>query len=654
MSIARRVRIALLVSTLALPSAAAAQTAVTAPTFAGIFGNHAVLQRDRPMRIWGRAGAGRPITVQLGERRVRVRADAAGRWRATLPAMPAGGPYALTAADGAAIATLTDIKVGDVYLCGGQSNMEFPARLSTNAWSGLGGSADDDLRFVNIAHDSQPSPLKDFTTRPSWRVVGPETVGDASAVCFYMARSLRRTQKVPIGLVHASWGGTTIQGWMTASSLATLPSYAPGLAAIDLLAKNPAAARASEDQRVEAWWDGHDPNAATQRVWRQPDYDDAGWPTLRETGEVSWKKAGVPALADFEGVVWLRSEIVLTDAQAQAVERLQLGPIDTYDTAWINGIRVAGGSVSWVWRDYAVPRGTLHAGRNVIALRVLGGGGLGGPVAQRGFRTTDGQLIPIAGWRYRSGMRATGLAVPAAPWDVPNSLVTLNNGMIAPLGPFGFKLAAWYQGESNAGAAAEYRRLLPLMMADWRRQFGIADLPFLVVQLTSFGTPSSAPGQSDWAQLRDAQARAVAADPHAALVTTIDVGDRYDIHPTQKTVVGERLARAARAVAYGAGTAPGGPTAVRVTRKAGDLVVDFRDSGGGLRTYSSDVATGFEACSASLCRYVSGRVAGDAIVLPGADRPEIVRVRYAWADAPYVNLFGAEDLPVAPFDLPVN
>jgi sialate O-acetylesterase len=244
--------------------------------------------------------------------------------------------------------------------------------------------------------------------------------------------------------------------------------------------------------------------------------------------------------------------------------------------------------------------------------------------------------------------------VPPAPWDVPTSLTTLYNGMIAPLLGYKFKLAAWYQGESNAGAAQEYRTLLPLLMRDWRQRFGQPELPFMIAQLTAFGTPAKAPGQSGWAELRAAQAASVAGDAHAGLAVTLDVGDRYDIHPTQKTLVGERLARAARAIAYGEQIAPGSPYAVSAQRSGQDIVVTFRDAGPGLTTYSADRAIGFEVCAGTVCRFADARAAGDTVRLPGAATADVTRVRYAWADAPFVNLFGGDDLPAAPFELEVR
>jgi sialate O-acetylesterase len=487
--------------------------------------------------------------------------------------------------------------------------------------------------------------------RPAaWNVVTPKNVGEASAVCYYMARTLQQKQKVAVGFIGSDWGGTTIQGWIGAESLKTLPAYAERVEALAVMASNPSKGMADEARRHERWWDAHDPQAKAQRAWSLPGFDDAAWPSLSPRG--SWKDAGVAALAGFDGAVWFRTSVTLSEAQARAASALQLGPIDTYDSTWVNGVRVGGGTIAWISRDYAVPAGVFKPGRNVIAVHVLGGGGLTGLPEQRGIKTGDGQFIALsAPWKYQLGMRAKGLAIPAAPWEVPISLSTLHNAMIAPLGGYKFKLAAWYQGEANTDAASEYETLLPLLIADWRKTLGQPQLPFLVVQLSSFGSVATKPGPSNWAQLREAQARTVRNDPHAALIVTIDVGDRTDIHPAQKAVVGERLARAARALAYGEAIAPGGPEAVGVKRAGEDLVVTFKNTGGGLRTYSSGHAIGFEACAGAACRFVLAVAQGDTVTLKGANQPGTTHVRYAWADAPYVNLYSADDLPAAPFDM---
>jgi sialate O-acetylesterase len=623
---------------------------------ARLFSDHAVLQRDQPIAVWGTAGAGRKLTVTLGGHTVNGSANAHGKWRIELPPQPAGGPYALTVTSDGQTVSRSDILVGDVYLCSGQSNMEFAVRASTNAIGATYGAGNDRMRYLNIQKNNAATPQDELKGPVEWTPLTPETVGDASAVCYYMARSLQASYEIPVGFVNASWGGTTIQSWIGAESLRTFGDYKAGVAAVAQYGADAAAGMRAEDARNEAWWRAHDPAAAAQRAWAAPDFDDSAWPTVTPAG--SWKDSGLAGFKDFDGVAWYRTTVTLTEAQAKAANVLHLGPVDTYDTTWVNGVRVGGTSTPWIGRDYSVPAGVFRPGRNTIAMRVLSGGQGGGPSGQpasRNIGTADGQSIPLpAAWKVQRGSALTGLSVPPAPWDVPTSLTTLYNGMIAPLVGYKFKLAAWYQGESNAGAAQEYRTLLPMLMRDWRQRLDQPALPFLVAQLTSFGSTAKTPVQSGWAELRAAQAEALAHDAHAGLAVTLDVGDRFDIHPTQKTVVGERLARAARAVAYGEKTAPGSPYPVSARRSGNDIVIAFRDTGGGLATYSSDRAIGFEVCAGTACRYADARLAGDTVVLPGAGTADVTRVRYAWADAPFVNLFSGDDQPVSTFQLDIT
>ncbi len=611
---------------------------------ARIFSDHAVLQRDQPIAVWGTAGAGGRVTVTLGGQAASGNADAHGKWKVQLPPQPAGGPYALTVASDGQTVSRADILLGDVYLCAGQSNMEFLQRASTNAIGATYTAQNDRIRYLNVPRNSAMAPQDDLLAPAAWTPMNADTVGDASAVCYYMARSLQADYKVPVGFVQASWGGTTIQGWIGAESLRTFGDYKAGIDLVTQYGTDPAAAMRAQDARTEAWWRAHDPATAAQRAFVAPDFDDSAWESVTPAGS-----------RDFDGVTWYRTTVTLTDAQARAANALHLGPVDTYDTTWVNGQRVGGAGLAWLGRDYAVPAGVFQPGRNVIVMRVLGSGGLTGAPANRTIGLGDGQAIPLpAAWKVRRGSALKGISQPPAPWDMLTSYTTLYNGMIAPLLGYKFKLAAWYQGEANADAAEEYRSLLPMLMRDWRQRFGQPTLPFLVVQLTSYGATATTPGDSKWAELRAAQADTVAHDPHAGLAVTLDVGDRFDIHPTQKTVVGERLARAARVVAYGEKMAPGSPTAVAAARKGKDIVVTFRDTGGGLKTYSADRAIGFEVCAGKSCRYADARVAGDRVVLPGAAARGVTRVRYAWADAPFVNLFGGDGLPAAPFRLDVR
>jgi len=639
----------------------AGQIQAGAPAFAHIFADHAVLQQGAPIPVWGTAAPSSSVSVSLNGQSVSVTADAAGKWHATLPVTAPGGPYRLTVAAGDAKTTLNDIMVGDVYLCSGQSNMQFPARLVTDSWSAMGNSANPNIRFVNIPNDSEPLPQDDLKDPAKWEVTGPDTTGEASGVCYYMAKTLQASHGGAVGFIDSDWGGTSIQGWISASSLATLPAYTAGVAAVKAYGTTPGKADAEIGRTQEAWWDAHDPDAKAERAYISPAFDDSKWPSMTPAGP--WENSGIEAFKGgngkgFEGVAWFRKTVTLTDAQAKTANELTLGPVDADETTWVNGQRVGASSVNWLWRDYKVSAGVFKPGRNVIVVRILGSGGLTGQPANRLIKTSDGQFVPLTGaWTYRVSRAMKGQAMPAAPWDIPNSYNTLYNGMIYPLTGYSIKLAAWYQGESNTGSldqAREYATLLPLLIKDWRDDFHHPDLPFLVVQLANYGTPPTKPGDSPWGELRQAQAQTVRNDPHAGLAVSIDVGDPTNVHPTQKIVVGQRLARAAEAVAYGKQVTPGGPDATAVTRNGSDLVIAFKDANGGLRTYSSDTAIGFEVCRGDACAYATAVVDGDSIVLKGANTPDVTRVRYAWAEAPFVNLYSADNLPAVPFELDVK
>jgi sialate O-acetylesterase len=628
--------------------AAAAQ----APAFAGIFGDHAVLQRGQPITVWGKAAAGAAVNVTLNGAAAQAVADAAGKWRAQLPAMAAGGPYVLSASADGGSSTLNDIMVGDVFLCGGQSNMELAVANATNAPMDIAYSANPQLRFANIVQHSSLVQADEFEKAPQWQVVGPQSTGQASAACFYMARALQRQYNVPVGFVNASWGGSTIQSWISGASMGKLPAYREALDVLAKYAGDVAAGMRAEDKRLDAWWVKADPAARAQRAWSTPGFDDSRWPSMELGGR--WSESGIEAVSKHRGFAWFRTSIDLDAQQAANVTHLELGQIATADTTWVNGVRVGALTNWWSGRVYPVPKGVLKPGRNVIAVRVLdvdNGGGLVSPASQRALRTADGTKIALpASWKYQIGSHVSATQ-PATPWAPPTGLVTLYNGMIAPLQGYKFKLVAWYQGESNAGAAQEYRQLLPLLFADWRQALAQPELPFLVTQLTSFGSVATQPGYSAWAELRQAQTEAVRADRHAGLAVTFDYGDRSDIHPSQKRIVGERLARAARVVAYGEKMSPGGPQAVAASRSGTDIVVRFTDTNGGLRTYSSDMAIGFEVCAQDGCKYAPAIAEGDTVRLKGAAAGGASKVRYAWADAPFVNLFSADDIPANAFEL---
>jgi sialate O-acetylesterase len=370
--------------------------------------------------------------------------------------------------------------------------------------------------------------------------------------------------------------------------------------------------------------------------------------------------------------VWYRTHIKLSAAEARSANRLDLGAINQVDQTWING-RVVGNTFGYgTDRTYNMAPGLLHAGDNVLVINVLcnyGGGGLLEGGARRALRLADGRSIPLeGGWEYQIAPTAMGYP-PRAPWESVGGLTSLYNAMIAPLGHYVFRGALWYQGESNTGEADGYQALLAGLMADWRHQFG-AGLPFLVVQLPNYGKLSSAPQESGWAELREAQRQAVAKDAHAGLAVTIDIGDAHNLHPTNKQDVGRRLALAARHVIYGESIAPSGPVGLGAVRAEGALradraegaeggvrvIVGFGDVADHLVTVSHDTPIGFELCgdAPQTCQFAQARLDGKRVMLESRNLAAATRVRYCWADSPICTLFDASGLPAGPFEMRIS
>jgi sialate O-acetylesterase len=624
--------------------------AAAAPALNPLFGDHAVLQRDRPIAVWGTAEPGERLTLNLGSSLTMAVADASGHWRAELSSMPAGGPFRLTVTgrDGAT-SVADDVLIGDVWLCSGQSNMEWPLRASLQGEGAIGAAADPQLRLLNVPRVGAQAPARTIEGI-SWQVAAPEAARDFSAACYFMARSLRASQNVPIGAIAASWGGTQVRAWMDAESVAAIGDADSQLFALHQ--SDPVAAERQMAPAWQAWWRGPAGGAPGSEPWI--DSSRLAWTPVPSIA--LWENWG-GRMANFDGMVWLRRRFTLTAAQAARGATLELGAIDDMDRTWVNG-QAVGGSAAWdALRAYPVPRGLLRAGANEIVVNVYDfgqGGGMAGP-AGRVRLVLDG-APPIAlgdGWDYSVAERSPG-PPPATSWDFPTGFTWIYNGMIAPLGPIGLAGVAWYQGEADVGLAGSYADRLAAMMAGWRRQFRAPELPFLIVSLANFGPPQLRPQASGWAALREQQRLAVRRDRHAALVVAMDLGERDDIHPANKFEVGRRLARAARRLAYG-GAEPVGPEAVRAHRTQAGIIVQLDGITGALHSWSGPRVLALELCGETQesCRYADGVVDRSTIRIAEDGRPA-TRVRYGWANAPVTNLYDEAPLPVGPFELAID
>ena len=620
-----------------------------APVLNPIFSDHGVLQRGRPISIWGTASPGEQVRVTLGSATATAAADRAGAWHVALPAMGAGGPYTLTATSASGRAAANDVLVGDVWLCSGQSNMELQVSRALNSYNDTQSAGDPQLRILTVPRRTAGTPQAAIPGL-AWQAVTPASVGEFSAACYYMVRELRASERVPIGAIADSWGGTQIRSWMDEASVIAIGDDEARLFALGR--RDPAGANARFGEIWGAWWRAHSGDAAGAEPWHASDR--LRW--TRVPAMTYWEQWGDPHFASFNGMVWMRGHVTLTAAEAEQAATLSLGVIDELDQSFVNGVAV-GNRFSWeAPRDYRVPRGLLHAGVNEILVNIFdgsGAGGFAGPADRLHLTLADGSVKPLGeGWEY-SVANVTD-SPPRAPWDEAMGLSAIYNGMIAPLADYGLTGIAWYQGEADVGLPGSYADRLGAMMAAWRRQFGQPNLPFLIVSLANYGPFATHPVESGWAALREQQRLAVARDPHAALAIAMDLGERLDIHPGNKQEVGRRLARGARALAYGAHEPPG-PQVARATRTGGAILVDFSGVTGGLHSWSSNFVTALELCGPTpqSCRYAQGTAEGHAVHIADDGRPA-TRVRFGWADSPVTNLYDEVPLPVGPFEVRID
>lgn len=639
----------------------ASAQAASSPLLHETFQHHAVLQRDQAVRVWGTTSANSELQISFANHAATARADASGEWTAMLPAMPAGGPYTLTVRSDGQTQTIKDVLVGDVWLCAGQSNMVLPVHRALDSRSEIANSANDRIRMLTIANTISPTPLRSFRSAVEWQVAQPATVPEFSATCYYFARELQKTTKAPMGLITAAWGGSKIEAWMSEGALRTAGRYDAALDVLRLYATDQDAAAARWGEMWQSWWRAH---AATHEIndpWLVQ-ADDAQWRTA-PAALGAWEQWGDPELAAYNGMVWYRTTVSLTQQQARQRARLSIGRVDEVDQTWVNGAAVGntrgfdGEASSGPERAYLLPAGALNAGENVIVVNVLdtyASGGLTGPASSRALHFADGTSIALdRPWRYQVAPKNIG-AAPRAPWEAVAGLGTIHNAMIAPLDRYTIRGAAWYQGESNTEEADRYESLLHGLIADWRGKFG-KDLPFLVVQLANYGTPPTTPVESGWAELREAQRRVAATDSRAGLAVTIDIGDRYDIHPSNKQELGRRLARAARHVVYGEPGPASGPVATRAVHEGDRVIVAFADVTDRLATYSADAPIGFELCGATRnsCHFIRAAIEADRAILFPANAAA-TRVRYCWADSPVCTLYDGSGLPAGPFEMTID
>ena len=643
-----KLRAALALHMFLLASALTAQIKLPA-----MFSDNMVLQRDLKIPIWGTAPAGSSVTVQLQQQRKTAKANAEGKWRVNLEAMPAGGPYQLVVTGNATI-TFSNVMIGEVWLCSGQSNMEMPL---VSTWAKVDNFEQEvaeanfsNLRLFSAKRAKSTRPLADVESA-GWKVCDPASVKDFSATAYFFGRHLQQKLGVAVGLIQSAWGGTVVEAWTSGASLKTMPDISGFVRALETTKRDSIFDPNIFEAKLAEWYaalETKDASAQGQRGWSSLEYDDFAWSSM--TLPQKWEFAGLPS---FDGLLWYRKTIDMPAAFAGQALTLELGPIDDYDWTFFNGVQIGATPSYNAPRRYRVPAELVRPGKNLLAIRVLdtgGDGGLYGRPEQLKLQKDSTTTLSLAGeWRYKAGLTLQELPLPPSAPTSPNRPTVLYNAMIAPLVPYALRGAIWYQGESNAGRAYQYRELFPLMIKDWRKQWQQGDFPFLFVQLANFRAVNAEPVADDWAELREAQTMTLAL-PNTGMAVTIDIGDANDIHPGNKQEVGNRLALNARALVYGEKMVYSGPKYKTMKLEGNRVRLFFDHAEEGLMIKGGDVLQGFAIAGADQkFVWADAKLEGNTVVVSHTHIAQPVAVRYAWSINPACNLYNQAGLPALPF-----
>lgn len=608
------------------------------------FGDHMVLQRDMPVKVWGEAAPGKRVTVELAGKKASAKADKTGHWSVSLPALQAGGPYTMVVKSGKECIAFEDVLMGEVWLCSGQSNMEWRLRDVRNADQEVAEANYPMMRSFNVAQAMEYLPQNDL--KGMWQVCSSATAHDFSAVGYFFARNVHVETGVPVGFINSSWGGTDIETWMSLESISRFPQYNEQLSLLQ--SDGIEAFIANSQEQYRAFEQALREDVGEKEQWYLPTMDRSGWPTHK--APLEWCN---DELGSLDGVVWMTYKFTLPQELLGKDAILSLACVDDSDKTWINGTFIGETHGYNVVRTYIVPAEVL-AQENEIVVKVTDGGSGGGIWGNASdlYIMIDGRRISLCGeWSYQ-------VSVSNAEYNFthvgPNSFPSLLfNGMIHPMIGLGMRGVIWYQGCNNTNRANQYYDLFPAMINDWRARWGY-EFPFYWVQLANFMQPVETPVESDWARLRDAQTATLSL-PHTGQAVIIDLGEAHDIHPRNKQDVGARLARHALHNDYGMEHIYHlSPMCKQVTQENNKLIVTFDNVAEGLEVSGRyGYLCGFAVAGEDgVFHYAKALLIDKDKVAVWCDEVEKpLKVRYAWADNPDdANLYNSEGLATTPFE----
>lgn len=606
-----------------------------------VFQSGMVLQRGTSVPVWGQADAGETVVVKLNKKTVTTVADASGKWRVDLPAMKAGGPYVLEVrGEKPDVILLTDVWLGDVWLCTGQSNMETTLERVSPQYPDELNDSNAMVRLFHVQYQTNPhQPSADL--RPtSWKKLNRENAWRFSSIGYFLGKQLQREKGVAQGIIESAWGGTPIEAWIAAD---TLKKHFPMYYKQMQLYQNDeyvAAQQRAAGQAEQQWQKILNANDPGLGKYTELNYDDSGWKEVNQYN-LSSKREWI-------GSLWLRQHIHIDAQHAGKKAQLLLGTLYDCDYTYINGKLVGNTGYQYPPRRYQVPEGLLREGDNVITVRFINKSGMPHFIKEKPYKFVfgKGDEQPIGEkWLLCEGAempRAIGMGV-----SLQNQPSTLFNGMIHPLAPFAVAGVVWYQGESNTGMhqAVEYAPMLRLLMANWRQAFERPQMPFVIVQLANYMAFVERPQDTGWSRVREAQRIVAAEDPYSELALTIDLGETVDIHPLRKKEVAERIALNFERLVYGKKVQLA-PQVLSSEIKDGKVILTLDQAlmPGSLKFFEL-------ADEKGTFRNVEATASGNQIIITSPiEKP--TAVRYAWKDNPLgVNVYGVQNhLPLSPFE----
>ena len=631
-----------------------------------LFQSGMVLQRGKLIPIWGKAAPGELVTVRFNKKQYATTADAHGSWRINLPKMKAGGPYTLTVGNH----VLTNILVGDVWLLSGQSNIDVTIeRVYPQYPQEIDSYENNDVRLFRVQNETDVHGVRDDIkpTSINWKPLNKENAWLFSAVGYFLGKRMQEKTNVPQGIIVNSWGGTPIEAWISKDSLERdypmLVKRAQFFQSDDYVK-----AQSQTNMQADRQWQKmlQESDAGILQNWAAPDCDDANWQSINQN-DWSWRGCGS---------VWLRQHIIINKEHAGKPARLLLGTLFDQDITYLNGKEIGHTYYQYPPRRYDIPEGLLKEGDNVIAVRFINKYGAVHFIPEKPYMLCFGDdrcsqnpmpkdVIPLAPtWKVNVGTELPNC--PSGDVSLQNIPTTLYNAVLHPLAPYAINGVVWYQGESNTGNPAPYADYLKKLMGCWRDRWQDPKMPFVIVQLANYDgrqqsgfprpiTPQTAPMNSGWAQLREAQRTAAKADPRAELAVINDLGETVDIHPLRKKEVAERVALCFDRLIYN-NKVNLAPEVIAAEVQEGKIILtlDQPIQAGDLYEFEVAAADGDKVFQNVKATAEDNRI---TLILPEGFHPmsTVYAVRYAWKDNPATaNVRSLTGLPMSSFEMKVN